>query len=242
MIPRPAATIGPEVPAKWPWLVTVNCGLMAYVASSSGMALQFDLIVQAVVSDRWRYQWVTGPATVIHLLFLAVMFALPTWLGFRRAFILGATCMALGATGSAMAENPWQMGVAQAMLAATPLMLVPSLVTTMRVTGPHGRYVFLSVAFGAGMICEGIGGLVAFTPSWRAMFLGCALVGLCLVLYGARALPRAAPASLPEGRFDWAGTALLAAIAGEAVFIAYRGQHRPRESQDRDDSWPRADR
>ena len=59
--------------------------------SSSGMALSFDLIVQSVVSDRWRYQWVTGPATVIHLLFLAVMFGLArAGSGFRRAFILGA--------------------------------------------------------------------------------------------------------------------------------------------------------
>ena len=56
------------VPARWSWLVTVNCALLAYVASSSGMALQFDLIVQAVISDRWRYQWVTGSAVVIHLL------------------------------------------------------------------------------------------------------------------------------------------------------------------------------
>ena len=93
------------VPAKWPWLVTVNCALMAYVACTSGMVLQFDLIVQAVISDRWRYQWVTGPATVIHLLFLAVMFALPNWLGVRRAFILGAICMTLGAAGSALRQH-----------------------------------------------------------------------------------------------------------------------------------------
>jgi MFS family permease len=198
---------------------------MAYVAGSSGMALQFDLIVQAVISDRWRYQWVTGPATVIHLLFLAVMFALPAWLGFRRAFILGAACLTLGAAGSALAANPWQMGAAQAVFAATPLILVPALTTTMRVTGPHGRYVFLSVAFGAGMICEGLGGLLAFNPSWRAMFVGCALVGLWLIIYGALALPDDVPAAAPAEGFDWAGTFLLATIAGLAVFICYRGQY-----------------
>jgi MFS family permease len=213
------------VPAKWPWLVTVNCGLMGYVACSSGMVLQSDLIVQAVTSDRWRYQWVTGPATVIHLLFLAVMFALPNWLGLRRAFILGALCMTLGSAGSALATNPWQMGAAQVVAAATPLILVPSLVTTMRVTGPHGRYFFLSMAFGAGMICEGIGGLLAFNPSWRAMFAGCALVGAWLALYGALALPADAPATAPTGGFDWPGAALLAAIAGLAVFLCYRGQY-----------------
>jgi MFS family permease len=212
-------------PAKWPWLITVNCGLTAYVACGSGMALSFDLIVQDVVSDRWRYQWVTGPATVIHVLFLAVMFALPAWLGLRRAFILGAACMALGALGSALATNPYQMGVAQAVLAVSPVMLVPSLVTTMRVTGPHGRYFFLSVAFGAGMICEGVGGLLAFNPSWRVMFVGAALIGAWLVAYGARTLPRDAPARAPAAPFDWAGTGLLAAIAGLAVFLCYRGQY-----------------
>jgi MFS family permease len=211
--------------ARWPWLATVNCGLVAYVAGSSGPALQFDLIVQAVISDRWRYQWVTGPATVIHLLFLAVMFALPAWLGLRRAFILGAVCMAVGAAGSALATNPWQMGAAQAVFAATPLILVPSLVTTMRVTGPHGRYFFLSVAFGAGMICEGIGGLLAFNPSWRAMFAGCALVGAWLIVYGVLALPEDAPATAPAGRFDWAGAALLGSAAGLVVFLCYRGQY-----------------
>jgi MFS family permease len=199
---------------------------MGYVASSSGMALQFDLIVQAVISDRWRYQWVTGPAAVIHLVFLAVMFALPAWLGFRRAFLLGAACLALGSAGSAAATDPWQMGAAQAVLAASPMMLVPSLATTMRVTGPHGRYVFLSVAFGAGMICEGLGGLLAFNPSWRAMFAGTALIGLWLIAYGALALPADTPARAPAaGAFDWAGTTLLAAIAGLAVFIFYRGQY-----------------
>jgi MFS family permease len=213
------------VPAKWPWLVTVNCGLMGYVACSSGMVLQFDLIVQSVISDRWRYQWVTGPATVLHLLFLAVMFALPNRLGLRRAFILGAVCMTLGSAGSALAINPWQMGAAQMVLAATPLILVPSLVTTMRVTGPHGRYFFLSVAFGAGMICEGLGGLLAFNPSWRAMFLGCALVGSWLIVYGVVALPRDAPDTAAASRFDWAGAVLLAAIAGLAVFLCYRGQY-----------------
>jgi MFS family permease len=223
-VERHAAAVT-AVPAKWPWLITVNCGLMAYVACSSGMALSFDLIVQAVISDRWRYQWVTGPAAVIHLLFLAVMFALPNWMGLRRAFVLGATCMTLGAVGSAVATNPWQMGVAQVVLAATPIMLVPSLVTTMRVAGPHGRYVFLSVAFGAGMICEGIGGLLAFNPSWRAMFLGSALVGLWLIVYGSFALPADAPAAPPTGRFDWAGAILLTAIAGLAVFLCYRGQY-----------------
>ena len=213
------------VPAKWPWLVTVNCGLVAYVACSAGVILQSDLIVQAVISDRWRYQWVTGPAMVIHLLFLAVMFALPNWLGVRRAFILGAICMTLGAAGSAAATNPWQMGTAQVVMAATPLILVPSLVTTMRVTGPHGRYLFLSVAFGAGMICEGLGGLLAFNPSWRVMFVGCALMGLWLTVYGALALPADAPTSTPAGHFDWAGAALLAAITGLAVFLCYRGQY-----------------
>src|SRR5262245_55180520 len=213
------------VPARWPWLVTVNCALMAYVAASSGMALQFDLIVQAVISDRWRYQWVTGPAVVIHLLCLAVMFALPAWLGMRRAFILGAACLTLGAAGSALAANPWQMGAAQAILAGTPLMLVPSLVTTMRVAGPHGRYFFLAVAFGAGMICEGLGGLLAFNPSWRAMFAGTALVGCWLVIYGALALLEDAPAARPAGSVDWAGAAMLVAITGLAVFIFYRGQY-----------------
>jgi MFS transporter, DHA2 family, multidrug resistance protein len=212
-------------PAKWPWLITITCGLVAYVAGSSGMALSFDLVVQAVISDRWRYQWVTGPAAVIHLLFLAVMFALPNWMGLRRAFIVGAVCMSVGALGSAVATNPWQMGAAQVVLAATPMMLVPSLVTTMRVTGPRGRYFFLSVAFGAGMICEGIGGLLAFNPSWRAMFLGSALVGVWLIAYGAFALPEDAPTSPPVDRFDWAGTTLLAAIAGLVVFLCYRGQY-----------------
>ena len=125
--------------------------------------------------------------------------------------------MTLGSTGSALATNPWQMGAAQAVLAATPLILVPSLVTTMRVTGPHGRYFFLSVAFGAGMICEGIGGLLAFNPSWRAMFVGSALVGLWLMTYGAVALPEDAPAAPPSDGFDWAGAALLAAITGLVV-------------------------
>jgi MFS transporter, DHA2 family, multidrug resistance protein len=213
------------LPAKWPWLLTVNCGLMAYVAGSSGMTLSFDLIVQDVVSDRWRYQWVTGPATVIHLLFLAVMFALPAWLGFRRAFILGASCLTLGALGSAAATNPWQMGAAQAVLAVTPVMLVPSLVTTMRVTGPHGRYFFLSVAFGAGMICEGLGGLLAFNPSWRTMFLLASLVGLWLIAYGTVVLAKDAPRGASPRDLDWPGAGLLAVIAGLAVFVCYRGQY-----------------
>ncbi len=212
-------------PAKWPWLITVNCGLMAYVAGSSGMALSFDLIVQAVVSDRWRYQWVTGPATVIHLLFLAVMFGLPAWLGFRRAFILGASSLTLGALGSAAATNPWQMGVAQAVLAMTPAMLVPSLVTTMRVSGPHGRYFFLSVAFGAGMICEGLGGLLAFNPSWRAMYLMASLVGVWLIIYGVLALAKDASREGSPRDLDWPGTGLLAVIAGLTVFLCYRGQY-----------------
>src|SRR5262249_60078220 len=122
-----------------------------------------------------------------------------------------------------LASHAWQMGAAQAVLAATPFWLVPSLVTTMRVGGPHGRYFFLSVAFGAGMICEGLGGLLAFDPSWRAMFLGCAVVGFWLIVYGARALPRDAPAAPPAGGFDSAGTARLVAITGLAHFIFYLG-------------------
>src|SRR5262249_36816552 len=138
---------------------------------------------------------------------------------------LGAACMTVGAVGSALATNPWQMGAAQIVLAATPIMLVPSLVTTMQVTGPHGRYFFLSVAFGAGMICEGIGGLLAFNPPWRAMFLGSALIGLALIAYGVVALPEDAPVPQPTDRFDGVGTLLLAAITVLAVFICYRGQY-----------------
>ena len=82
------------------------------------------------------------------------------------------SCLTFGALGSASRHESVADGRgSQAVLAVTPVMLVPSLVTTMRVTGPHGRYFFLSVAFGAGMICEGVGGLLAFNPSWRAMFL-----------------------------------------------------------------------
>src|SRR5262245_44560252 len=53
-----AVARGPGPPAglaRWPWLITVNCGLVGYVAAGSGMALQFDLIVQDLISDRWRY-------------------------------------------------------------------------------------------------------------------------------------------------------------------------------------------
>jgi multidrug efflux system outer membrane protein len=93
------------------------------------------LIVQAVISDRWRYQcdW---PGVVIHLLFLAVMFALPIWLGLRRASS-GAACMT-GGDGA-----PWPRTLADGPPRPSPPPR-PSSPAGDHYAGdrPHGRYFF----------------------------------------------------------------------------------------------------
>jgi hypothetical protein len=63
----PAQPALPTGAAKWTVMGTLLLSAFAYTLNTKGTILEYDLIIQALGTDHYRNQWITGPAAVVGL-------------------------------------------------------------------------------------------------------------------------------------------------------------------------------
>jgi DHA2 family multidrug resistance protein len=228
MSASPAEQTLPTGAEKWTIIGTVLVGAFVFSLNARGTILESDLKVQAFALDRYKVQWITGAEGVAGLTALFSSIYLIKVFGARRVFLLGAACLTAGGLGEALAQTPWELGVAGTVRSCAGFYTIPGLTILQRLLPGRTRFnycTYLTLVYGGQVVVEPIGALTAFNPSWRALFAGIGVCGGCLVLIALFLFPDDRPDRQPEHRFDFAGACLFMVTLGLILFLLYRGNY-----------------
>jgi hypothetical protein len=88
-----------------------------------------------------------------------------------------------------------------------------------------GYCTYLALIYGGQVVVEPIGALVAYHPSWRALYASIGVGGACLILMALFLFPDDRPGRPPEHGFDFAGAGLFMALLALILFLLYRGNY-----------------
>jgi hypothetical protein len=105
---------------------------------------------------------------------------------------------------------------------------IPGLTVLQRLLPGQRRFsycVYLALVYGGQVVVEPLGALVAFLPSWQALYVGIGLCGVCLALAALLLFPDDRPERPPEHGFDFAGAGLFMLVLGLIFFLLYRGNY-----------------
>ncbi len=207
---------------------TILVAAFVYSLNARGSVLESELTVQTFALDHYKVQWITGPEGVIGLTCLFLSIYLLKIFGARRVFLAGAVCLTVGCLGEALARTPWQLGVAGSVRSCASLCNIPGLTVLQRLLPRHTRFAyctFLTLIFGGQVVVESLGALLAFNPSWRALYVLLGACGVWFVLSGLFLFEDDHPRQQSEHRFDFAGAALFMVVLGLVFFLLYRGNY-----------------
>jgi hypothetical protein len=213
---------------KWTIIGTVLVGAFVFSLNARGSVLEGPVTVQAFALDRYKIQWITGAEGIAGLTTLFAGIYLLKVFGARRAFLLGTVCLAVGALGESLARTPWELGVAGVVRSCAGFYSIPGLTLLQRLVPGRTRFAYctyLALVFGGQVAAEPAGALVAFHPSWRALYAAIGACGVALVLIALCLFPDDRPARRPERGFDFAGAGLFMVIYGLVFFLLYRGNY-----------------
>jgi MFS family permease len=214
--------------AKWTVMATIVLGCFVYSLNGRGTVLQENLITQEFALDRYSAQWITGPSGVVGLTAFFASIYLVQAFGARRIFIIGVVCLCVGCLIVALARTAWQDFLGALVRNASSLYMIPGLVIFQR-QAPRRRLlsycVILTLVYAGQVLVEPIGAIIAFHPSWRALFVFMALCGLWFILCGIFFFTDDRPEHPPEQPFDYLGMILFACGLALIFFLLYRGNY-----------------
>jgi DHA2 family multidrug resistance protein len=213
---------------KWTIIGALLVAAFVFSLNARGSILESQVIIQAFALDRYRIQWITGLEGVAGLTSLFAAIYLMKVFGARRVFLLGTACLAAGALGEALARTPLELGATGVLRSCAGFLTIPGLTTFQRLTPGRIRFAYctwLALVYGGQVIVESVGALVAFNPSWRALYAGIGVCGVALVLVALCLFPDDRPRLQPEHGFDFAGAGLFMVIFGLTLFLLYRGNY-----------------
>jgi predicted MFS family arabinose efflux permease len=221
----------PAQPTGLPrWLVIGTLLLAAFTFSlnAKGTVLESQIIVQRFALDHYRAQWITGPEGVFGLTAFFSSIYLVKLFGTRRVFIAGAILLTGGSLLVSVAQTALQQGVGGVIRNCAGLYMIPTLTMFQRLMPGRQRIaycIFLTLVYAGQVLAEPIGALIAFHPSWRALFVVTTVSGAWLVLAAFFLFPDDRPESGPAHGFDFAGLGLFMAGLALILFLLYRGNY-----------------
>jgi hypothetical protein len=207
---------------------TILVGAFVFSLNARGSILESPVLIQAFALDRYKIQWITGAEGIAGLTALFTSVYLIKVFGARRVFLLGTACLAAGALGESLARTPLELGVSGVVRSCAGFFPFSGLTMFQRLTPTRKRFAYctyLTLIYGGQVIVESIGALVAFNPSWRALYAGLGNCGGALVLIALCLFPDDRPERGPEHGFDFAGAGLFMVILALIFFLLYRGNY-----------------
>lgn len=193
----------------WVLLAISAASLMAGFDNSVSNAV-LPVIAASLRADVSTTQWVV----LIYLLLVTVLVLsagrLGDLRGHRRVYLVGVGLFIASSAGCGFAPTVGWLIAARACQALGAAMLVsnaPAILTTTFPDHMRGRVLGLqaTAVYVGTIIGPGIGGFLATSFDWGAVFLVNVPIGLVVLLLSARCLPADVPGSSPTMRFDLAG-------------------------------------
>ncbi|MHB1294080.1 MAG: DHA2 family efflux MFS transporter permease subunit [Anaerolineae bacterium] len=195
-------------------LVAVGVGSFASAAVTSMVSTVLPVITEALASPVSLSQWViTGYLLAVSALLLSAGY-LGDLYGHKRVYLIGAAVFTLGSGLSSLATSVQALiafRLVQGMGAAALYATAPAILTRSfaperrgRVLGLQATMTYLGLTVG-----PSLGGWLAQTWGWRAVFLSNVPLGLLALAFAWVYVPALA-GSGTQRRFDWAGALLFA--------------------------------
>ena len=214
--------------AKWLMIGTLLLAGFTYSVNAKGTVLESNIIIQEFALDHYRVQWITGPEGVLGLSAFFMSIYLMKLFGARRVFIAGAVLLTGGCLLVSTSQSVLQGGVGGVIRNLGGIYMIPTLTMFQRLTPGRQRItycLFLTMVYAGQVVAEPIGALIAFHPSWRALFVALAVSGVLLLLVAFFLFPDDRPECGPTHAFDFAGAALFMAGLALILFLLYRGDY-----------------
>jgi MFS family permease len=218
----------PTGAARWVVMATLLLSAFAYTLNTKGTILEYNLIVQALGTDHYRDQWVTGPAAIAALVTIFLPIYYLQVFGVRRLYVAGALCLGLGCLGTALAHTQLQASIAVVIRGGSALVAIPGLTLFQQLMPTRKGFamsIYLAMVYGGQVVAEPLGALLAFHPSWRALFVILAAASVWFVIAGLFLFPDDRPATRPVNPFDWPGMTLFGVWLTLVFFLLYRGNY-----------------
>jgi DHA2 family lincomycin resistance protein-like MFS transporter len=225
------AATAPGLPtgaARWIVIGTLLLALFLYTLNSKGAVLLSNEVVQDLDLDHYKAQWFTGSQGVAGSLAIFTGIYLVSLWGVRRTFLVGACCLTFGAVGTVFVQYAWQEAIAGVVRNCVSLWSIPSLTLLMQLLPRRKGIVYctcLAMVYGGQIVAEPLGALLAYHPSWRALFVIIAVCGSWCILCAVFLFPHDVPAGWPDKPFDFAGAGLLGLWLAILFFLLYRGNY-----------------
>jgi MFS family permease len=221
----------PEQPtglARWLMIGTLLLAAFTYSLNAKGTVLESTIIIQCFALDRYKVQWITGPEGVFGLTAFFSSIYLIQLYGTRRVFLSGAVLLTSGCLLVSLSQTAIQVGLGGVIRNCSGLYMIPALTMFQRLMPGRQRVaycIFVTLVYAGQVIAEPIGGLIAYHPSWRLLFLSMTVSGTWLLLVAFFLLPDDRPATGPAHPFDFAGAGLFTAVLALILFLLYRGNY-----------------
>ncbi|MFC9976594.1 MFS transporter [Spirillospora sp. NPDC127200] len=212
---------------RWAVLAVLSGSLLIIAMDATILNVAFPSLVADLAPTSVEQLWIIDAYALVLSGLLITAGALGDRWGRRRLLVAGFVVFSLASLLAVVAEHPWVVIAARALLGVGGAAIMPSTISILRVvfTDPRERalaYSIWTAVIGAGMALGPlVGGLIVQGYGWRAAFLlnipvAVVCVALALWLVPESSHPR-------EGRWDWWGVALsvtgMLALAGGVKLV-----------------------
>jgi DHA2 family multidrug resistance protein len=225
---RVASQIAAAIRGHGSFLLAVLPGLMMTALHATMLVVPKADFIDALDSDRYRIQWITGAYIVGTAAGMAMTRFLGSRLGLRRAFLVGIVCFTLGATVCGwLSAVIWMAPVRCLQGYGNGLIISVGMVLFWRAF-PHDKGLAMALyamaIYAPELAGAALGGLLTTLLSWRLMFFLMFPLG-CVAAFSAwRFLPRDEPAEEPAS-LDLIGLALLISWIATMSVVLDMGQY-----------------
>jgi DHA2 family multidrug resistance protein len=226
---RVARQIGATLRGHWRFLLAVLPGLVVTALHSTMLVVPKADFIDALDSDRYRVQWITGAYILGSAAGMAMTGFLGSRFGLRRAFLVGLACFTLGAVVcGGISTVIWMTPVRLLQGFGNGLVISVGMVLFWRAFSHdeglamalYGMAMYLPAVAGAS-----VGGLLTALLSWRLMFFLLFPAGCLAGLAAWWLLPHDEPAEERPAGFDLLGFALLVSWIVTMSVVLDMGQY-----------------
>lgn len=229
MTERVSHHLGEALREHWRVLLAVLPALVASALHSTMLVVPRAEFIDALDSDRYRIQWITGAYIIGSAAGMALTSFLGNRLGLKHAFLLGILAftvagMACAFVTETIAMAPLRLahGLGNGLILSVGMVLIWRAVPVNKAFAMalYGMAIDVPAVAGATL-----GGIITAYISWHAIFLLLCPLGLVAGVLAGRLLPEDRPKDSTPAPFDWLGLSLLLAWLVSMSVVLDMGQY-----------------
>lgn len=224
---------------SWWVALTVNFACMVVMSSSEVTLIPSSLVVDALIADRYTFQWTAGVALLGAITGMTMFSWFSSQHGIRRTYLGGHAVFILGSLIGMMSGTVTEMGLARMLQGFGKGVVLTGSLSVLGRDFPltlwrwrfHSRRIssvvfIVSAAYISVAISVWMGGLITHSDSWRWIYFGLALAGGITWVGAYYGMIDDCPKAPVVPHFEWVGYLSMVLWLGGFIILLDRGQRR----------------